>query len=486
MTDRMTPVDVSYLYLEEASTVMNVGSLLLFQPPDTGLDFAGLRRLVDARIATVPRFRQRLAAVPGRLANPVWVDDTGFDLDYHLRRAGLPSPGGDHELDELVARIMSRRLDRNRPLWEAYLIDGLQDGTVALLTKCHQALVDGVRTVELSQVLVDDDPDAGPGQGGRWRPRREPTPVELVGGALVESLRRPTAVVDTLRAGVVDLQHNADRVGAALNGLLHAGASTSASPLNVELGQARRYARLSLPLDTARAIRDFYQAGGRIGPHQAVPSISVTDVILAVLAGGLREWLWSRGDAPRRSTQLRALVPMSIRDDATRPRTGGRVGLEAVLVDLPVGEPSPAMRLRSISYQTRVHRQSGRAVPARAIVELGEFAPATIHSLGVRFAGSLSRRVFNLVVTNVPGPQHPVYVAGQPLVAGFPVIPLVQGQGLSVGVTSYQGRLNVGFYADRDALHDLDVLVDCVHQALEELSLEVPDPPAGEAGDGEG
>lgn len=475
VTDRMTPVDVSYLYLEEASTVMNVGSLLIIRPADGGVDFDALPRLVADRIGTAPRFRQRLVPVPGRLANPVWVDDTGFDLDYHLRRSGLPHPGGPHELDELVARVMSRRLDRHRPLWEAYLIDGLASGEVALLTKGHQALIDGVRTVDLSQLLVDEEAVAAPERAADWRPRRRPSPVELVGEALAEWFLRPTAVVDTLRSGLADLQHNADQVGAAVNGLLHASSSANRSPLNVELGQARRYARLSLDLGTVRRVRDFFQAGGRIGPRQAQPSITVNDVILAVLAGGLREWLWARGDAPRRSTELRALVPMSIRQD----QLGTRVGLEAVLVDLPVGEPSPAMRLRSINYQTRVHRQSGRAVPARALTELGGFAPATIHSLGVRLAGSLSRRVFNLVVTNVPGPQHPVYVGADPLVAPFPVIPLARGQGLSVGITSYQGLLNFGFYADRDALHDLDVLVDCVREALSEFESELPDAPPG-------
>ena len=484
--DRLSPVDATFLHLEDAATAMNLGTLLVLEPPAGGLAFEDLRALVEARIAYLPRYRQRLREVPGRLANPVWVDDARFDLDFHVRRAAVPGPGTDEELDALVARIMPRRLDRTRPLWELYLIEGLAGGQVALLTKCHQALVDGVDTVELAQVLLDESPDPAPTPVHAWSPDPAPTPLGLVVEAAGEVLRRPTAVVETLRAEAADLRHNADRFTAALGGLVHAGTPTQRSPLNGPSGQSRRYDRLSTPLDTYSRIRDYYRDGGRLGPTQTWESITVNDVVLAVLAGGLRDWMGTRGRPPGRDAVVRALVPMGVWEGRVR-LADPKVAVEAVLVDLPIGEPSPRLRLRRIGYQTRVHRESGRALPARALAEVGGYAPSTIHSLGVRLAGGLSRRVFNLVVTNVPGPQQPVYAAGARVLAGTPVIPLAQGQGLSIGMTSYDGHLGYGFYADRDALPDLAVLVDCVAGALQELADDLPDDPRPpeQAGPGE-
>ncbi len=476
VSDRLTPLDLSFLYLEERTTVMHVGSAMIFDPPEGGFDFDGLLRHIAARIAFVPRFRQRVRQVPGRLANPVWVDDERFDIGYHVRRSALPRPGTEGQLRELVARLQSRHLDRARPLWEAYVVEGLEDGRFAIVTKSHQALVDGINAVDLSQVMLDDTPTPTPSPPDTWHPSREPSLVELVTGAVAEAVRRPTQVVDTLRAGVGDLQATADKALGALGGLaLAARTATSPapdSPLNVEIGEHRRFGTVVTDLEDYRAVRAFHATGGRRrsgkGAATAGVAISVNDVILATLTGALREWMLARGARVTPETTQRALVPVSVRSDPAEAGAAAST-VESHLVDLPVGEPNATVRLQQVAYQMKAHADTGRAVPARRLADVGGFAPPTLHSLGARVASGLSRRVFNLVITNVPGPQHPLYAAGAQLVAGYPVIPLAKGQGLAIGLTSYQGQVFYGLNADREALPDLDVLGQCVVESLAEL-----------------
>ncbi len=474
MSDRLTPLDLSFLYLEERTTVMHVGSVLVFDPPEGGFDFDALLRHIGARIAFVPRFRQRIRQVPARLANPVWVDDERFDIGYHVRRSALPRPGTGEQLRELVARVQSRHLDRSRPLWEAYVVEGLEDGRFAIVTKSHQSLVDGVNAVDLSQVVLDDTPSPTPAPPDTWHPSREPSLVELVTGAVAEAVRRPTQVVDTLRAGAADLQATADKALGALGGIaLAARTATSPapdSPLNVEIGEHRRFGTVTTDLEDYRAVRAFHATGGRRRATKGIvgTAISVNDVVLATLTGALREWMLARGARVTPTTTLRALVPVSVRSDVVESGPAAST-VESHLVDLPVGEPNATVRLQQVSYQMKAHADTGRAVPARRLADVGGFAPPTLHSLGARVASGLSRRVFNLVVTNVPGPQHPLFAAGARLVAGYPVIPLARGQGLAIGLTSYEGSVFYGLNADREAMPDLDVLGQCVVESLAEL-----------------
>jgi WS/DGAT/MGAT family acyltransferase len=465
--DRLSPLDASFLYLEEQTTAMHVGSVSVFEVPDEGFDYEQLVALISARIAYVPRYRQRVRPVPGRLANPVWVDDEHFDVAYHVRRSALPRPGSDEQLYELVGRVQARALDRDRPLWEVYLVEGLAGGRFAIVTKTHQALVDGVNAVDISQVILGDSPDSSEPPPDTWTPSKEPSDFELVAGALSDVVRSPGDLVDTVRAGTGDVAATAGRVFGQLGQLVSAAARTAASPtptspLNVEIGEQRRFAVAATPLADYRTVRER-RSGGRSG------ELKINDVILATVAGALRSWLQTRGEPVVPATVVRALVPVSVHagDDDGSHRVGNR--MSALVVDLPVGEPSPSIRLHQIAYAMRGHGESGRGVAAQTLAGIAGFAPPTLHSLGRRVASAASRRLFNLVVTNVPGPQHPLYAAGALMLASYPVIPLARGQALSIGLTSYHGCVYYGLNADRDAMPDVQVLAGCLVEALAEL-----------------
>jgi WS/DGAT/MGAT family acyltransferase len=459
--ERLSAVDASFLYLESPTTAMHVGTVAVLDEPPDGFDHDRLVQLIAERIAYVPRYRQRLRSVPGRLANPVWVDDEAFDLSYHVRRSALPRPGSRAQLAEFVARVQSRRLDRSRPLWEAYLVEGLEGGRFALVTKTHQAMVDGVAAVDIAQVIVERSPRSGDAPPDAWRPAPEPSWPELVVGAVADTVRRPTELVDTLRTGVGDLRSTAGRVAGGLLAVARTTArSAPPSPLNGPVGEQRRYAMVDTSLEDFRAVRAAHGA-------------SVNDVVLATVAGALREFLMSRGEPLGRSTVVRALVPVSVQPDedaggGPAPGPGGGP-VRSVLVDLPVGEPSAVMRLHQTAYQTVAHAESGRAVEARALTGIAGFAPPTLHGLGARVASTLSQRLFNLVVTNVPGPQETLYADGARMVAAYPVTPLSAGQALSISTTSYAGGVFFGLQADRDLVPDLDVLADLVPEALGQL-----------------
>jgi diacylglycerol O-acyltransferase / wax synthase len=454
MVERLTRLDASFLYLEEPDTPMHVGGVLILERPAGGVD--ALAALVAARLPLVPRYRQRVAEVPGHLANPVWVDDTEFDIAYHVRRSGLPRPGTEAQLLDLVSRLTSRPLDRTRPLWEAYLVEGLSGNRVAVVTKTHPALVDGLSALDIGQVLLDVDPEAPTPAAGEWLPRRPPSGVQLVWAALDEYARRPSALVDTARDAVTDVRSTAARLTGVVGGLLRTARKTIMpapnSPLNASLGRQRRVAVARADLGDLKKIRKAH--GG-----------TVNDVLLTVVTGALREWLLSRGEPVVVGTSVRALVPVSMRDEDAA--AGNRVS--SYLVDLPVGEPNPRVRLTRLSYAMRGIALHGQSVGADSLIALTGFAPPTLHALGARAARGLSRRLFNLVVTNVPGPQLPLYAAGSRMLEVFPVVPLVRGQGLSIGMTSYDGRVFFGLNADREGVGDVDVLADLIEQEVSEL-----------------
>jgi diacylglycerol O-acyltransferase len=455
MVERLSRLDASFLYLEEPGTPMHVGGVLILNTPPGGV--AALAALVEARLPLVPRYRQRVVEVPGQLANPVWADDPEFNIDYHVRRSGLPRPGTEAQLLDLVSRLTSRPLDRKRPLWEVYLVEGLADGRVAVITKTHPALVDGLTALDIGQVLLDVEPDAPTPEPVPWQPRRPPRGSELVLQALDEYVRRPSSAVETARAAITDVRSTAARLGGVAGGLLHTARQAVLpapnSPLNAPVGRQRRVALARAELDDVKTIRKAH--GG-----------TVNDVLLNLVAGALREWLLSRGEPVVTGTSVRALVPISMQDDDAV--AGNRVF--SYLVDLPVGEPNPRVRLTRLSYAMRGTAQQGRSVGADSLIALTGFAPPTLHALGARAARGLSRRLFNLVVTNVPGPQVPLYAAGSQMLEVFPVVPLASGQGLAIGMTSYNGRVFFGLNADRDSVGDVDVLADLIEQEVAELA----------------
>jgi WS/DGAT/MGAT family acyltransferase len=458
VVDRLSALDASFLYLEEPGTPMHVAGVLILRSPPDGLDHDRLLDLVRARLPLVPRYRQRVVEVPGHLANPAWVDDPDFDLGFHVRRSGLPRPGTDEQLLDLVSRLVSRPLDRSRPLWEMYLVEGLVEDRIALVTKTHPALVDGLGAVDIGQVILETSPDPGDAAPDDWRPRRPPGSLALVWEALEEYVARPSAVVDTARVAVSDVRATTGRMAAAAGDLLVAAARTvvrpaPVSPLNAAIGRQRKVAIARADLEQLKSIRRFN--GG-----------TVNDVLLSVVTGALREWLLSRGEPVIGSTSVRALVPLSVHS-AEEEVPGNQVS--SFLVDLPVGEPNPRVRLARISYAMRAVAQTGQSVGADTLVRLSGFAPPTLHALGARAASGLSRRLFNLVVTNVPGPQVPLYAAGARMLEVFPVVPLARGQGLAIGLTSYDGGVYFGLNADRDTVGDVDVLADLIEQEVADL-----------------
>jgi diacylglycerol O-acyltransferase len=459
VTERLSALDVSFLYMETPTTAMHVGSVARFAPPaDEPFDYEALCELVSRRISLAPRYRQKVRWVPGHIANPVWVDDEDFDITYHVRRSALPKPGGDDQLRQLVGRLQSRQLDRNRPLWEIYLVEGLADGHFAIITKTHHAMVDGISAVDIGTLLLDIEPTPRATPDDAWVPRSEPSRAGLVVGAITDTLRRPTQVVDTVRSGVTDARTTASRALGAAAGVA-AVARTSfksapASPLNAEIGEQRRFGMAATSLDDYKRIRKSH--GG-----------TINDVVLATVSGALRTWLLTRGESVVPSTTVRAMVPVSVRSDADDGSLGNRVS--SYFVDLPVGEPSAVMRLHQVSYAMKGHKESGESVGADALVRLTGFAPPTIHSAAARLASGLTRRLFNVVVTNVPGPQFPLYAAGAQMIDCYPVVPLAKGQAVTIGLISYNGGVYYGMNCDRDSMPDIDVLAGCIEESLAEL-----------------
>ena len=445
---------------------MHVGSVMVFQPPDQGFDYDRLVSLITNRIAFVPRYRQRIREVPGRLANPVWVDDVDFDITYHVRRSALPRPGSDDQLQEFVARVQPKRLDRGRPLWEVYLVEGLAEGRFALVTKTHQALVDGINAVDIAHVIVDGESDREEPVNDKWLPARKPSDVELITGALVEAVHRPSQIVDNVRGGVTDVKAVGGRLLSAVGTVVSTVARGAArpapsSPLNAEIGEARRYIMVGTDLEDYRKVRS------RLARGSYADDVTINDVVLATISGALRTWLLTRGEAVHSATTVRAMVPVSVYDTDDATRLGNRVA--ACFVDLPVGEPRASMRLHQIAFAMRQQMEGGQAVGAESLAGLAGFASPTLHSLGARLGMAMSRRLFNLIITNVPGPQQPLYAGDALMLSTYPVMPLARWQAVSIGLTSYDGGVYYGLNGDRAAMPDLDVLGQCVVDALAEL-----------------
>ena len=458
MTARLSAIDASFLYMETRTTAMHVGGVCVLQQPEEGFDYERLVELIAQRIALVPRYRQKVRFVPGRLAGPVWVDDQDFDVTYHVRRSALPRPGSEAQLRELVGRLMSRQLDRSRPLWEIYLVEGLAGDRVGIVTKTHHAMVDGIAAVDIGTVILDVTPEPREVPADTWQPAGEPGGAALVLRAVTDLVARPVQVVDTARHAVGDARATVGKVAGVAGGVLSSLATVARpapdSPLNVRIGEQRRFAMARTSLDDYKRIRKAH--GG-----------TVNDVVLATVAGALRAWLMTRGEAVTSTTSIRAMVPVSVRGEGGATAPGNRIS--SYFVDLPVGEGNPVMRLAQVSIAMRGHKESGQSVGAETLMQLSGFAPPTLHSLGARAASGFTRRLFNLVATNVPGPQFPLYAAGARMLEMYPVVPLAKGQAVSVGVTSYDGGVYYGLNADRDAMPDVDVLAGLMEESLAEL-----------------
>lgn len=457
MVNRLSATDTALLYADAPVASSQLGGVVILD--GANLDYDRIAAHVSERLNLVPRSRQRVRQVPGRLARPVWVDDENFDLAYHLRRSAIPQPGTDASLDELVARLISRPLDLSRPLWEMYVVEGLSGGRIALVSKTHEAMVDRLGAVELAAAVLDLEAAPEPLVHDAWIPEPEPSGIDLMLDAVSDLTARPSDLIDVARLAAADLRTSLGKLGEAATGiaqvLRQSFLPAPPSALGGAGGSAKRFARHEADLEQIRAIRRAH--GG-----------TVNDVVLAVLSGALRQWLLSRGEPVGSRTDVRALVPMSIRG-------GGDTQLVTTfLLDLPVSEPNAVMRLHQVAYQTKVHTDSGRQVGADALLALGRFSPPTLHALGARVGATISRRSYHLLVTNVPGPQQQLYVAGSPVLSMYPIAPLVPGQALAVACTSYHGAVYYGLTADRDAMGDVDAFAQLLGESLAELAGTVP------------
>jgi diacylglycerol O-acyltransferase len=459
--DRLTTLDAAFLHFEHPWTPMHVAGLYIFEgtpeiPGRPGLH--GLFHMVEQRLPLVPRYRQRVVSVPLGLGQPLWVDDPDFDLSYHLRRAALPAPGGTRELLEFVARIHARPLDRSRPLWEIYVIEGLEDGRLAMYSKVHHAMIDGMAGIDLATVILDTTPEGAPAPSSRpFAPPKLPGRAQLLSdvvrsgagstaGALRSLLQNPRAAI-----GEVASQAAATTGIRRFAGLLRPAPT---GPLNVPVGPHRRLALVPISLVRAKAVKN--KLGG-----------TVNDVVLTAVGEAVDHFLEHRNVAHEEQT-YRVLVPVSVRDESQRMTLGNRVA--AMFVDLPVGPMPARRRLATVSRAMTGVKENQQALAADRLIALGGWAPATLHGLAGRI-GFSSQRVLNLVVSNVPGVQYPLYAGGARLLETYPLLPLAANLASVVCVTSYCGTLYFGLVGDRDAVPDLDVLARGLRRGFDRLEI---------------
>jgi WS/DGAT/MGAT family acyltransferase len=451
--ERMSLLDASFLYFENDVTPMHIGGVAILEGPPPTHDELVSR--FESRLHLVPRYRQRVRFLPLDLGTPAWVDDAHFTIDYHVRRTAVPAPGGEEELQNLVGRVISQHLDRARPLWEVWAVEGLDDGRWAIVSKVHHCMVDGVSSIDLMSVLFDTEPNPPRLAVAPWRPRPAPSGAELFAQSLVgalspvEQLPRILAALrsprDTLRRGIETV-----RAFGSVAGKLLPPPDTS---LNGSYGPHRRWTSAHASLADVKLARK--SLGG-----------TVNDVVLAGITKGFRDLLISRGERVE-GRSVRTMVPVSVRAEHERGTFNNRVS--SVFVDLPVGLKDAVARLAEIRRQMDGIKESKGAVAGERLVDLAGFSPPILLAAGQRLAASIPQQSINTVTTNVPGPQHPLYFAGRRMLESAPIIPLAASLRIAVGIFSYDGHLLFGLTGDYDTVPDIDVLRRGIEAGITEL-----------------
>jgi len=454
VSDRLTGLDSSFLHLERDGTQMHVASTTLFEGPAPR--YVDFRDHIASRLHLVPRFRQRVRFVPFGQGRPVWVDDPHLNLTYHVRHTSLPEPGSEQQLRVLAARIFSQQLDRSKPLWELWLIEGLKGDRFAIVGKTHHAMVDGVSGVDITTVLFDAeaDPAETPVEQEEWVPRPEPNGAQLLGEALLERAIYPREIARGLRRigrGPRRALQSAADAAIAAGSFAWTGVGAPGSPFNFDVGTHRRFSWVRASLADMKQVKN--ELGG-----------TVNDVIIAAVAGALGRYMRSRGH-PTVGLELRAMVPVSVRTADQRGTLGNQV--TAMMATLPVWCEDPKRRMEIVRKSMGDLKQSKQAVGASVLTGLADFAPPTIAGQAARLQSR--QRFFNLVVTNIPGPQFPLYLMGRRMERVFPMVPLAKNQGVCIGIMSYDGQVNFGLIGDYDGMPDLDDLADDLEASIDEL-----------------
>jgi WS/DGAT/MGAT family acyltransferase len=459
--DRLTSLDASFLHLERLEFPMHVGALSILEGAlffdDRGHFRIGeVRDLVLSRLPLLPRFRRRLMPVPYDQGRPIWVDDDRFDITYHVRHTALPKPGSWEQLIALTTRVQEQLLDRERPLWELWFVEGLEDGNVALIQKTHHSLIDGVSGVDVATVLLDMHPEYEPPVVDEWMPERAPTPSQLLLDSLLERATEPAEFVRSFRSMLRGPRLAVERAGELGRSMSTMITRESIAPRtsinNARTGRHRLLSVVRVPLADVKTIRRAF--GG-----------TVNDVVLAGVGGGLNQLLHARGDDVA-DLRLRVMCPVSVRSDDQRGALGNRVS--AILVSVPVGHGHPADRLSEISEQTADLKEKRQALSADLLLNMSDYVAPTLMSLAAR---AVHRQPFvNLIVTNVPGPQQPLYMMGGRLIEAYPIVPLTQNLTIVVGILSYDGTLHFGLWADRDSSGDLELLAGGIEDAFAEMT----------------
>jgi diacylglycerol O-acyltransferase len=455
--DRLTAVDASFLHQEGAVSHMHIGALVRAEGPAP--PYEEFLDSIRARLHFVPRYRQRLVYPPASTGRPLWADDTDFNLEYHVRHTALPSPGSDEQLMNLAARVFSQQLDRSKPLWELWLVEGLSGGGFALLSKSHHAMIDGIAGVDLGTVLFDLGPEGRPPEEGLepWTPDPEPSPIDLLAAGIAGMTKASLSIAAKAVGSLSRPERALEEATIAAEGLgeiVWAAANPAPpSPLNVEIGPHRRFAAIACELADFKAVKNIF--GG-----------TVNDVVLTVVAGALRSWLHSRG-VRTQGLELRALVPVSVRHrDPEQNGTGNR--LAVMRGPLPVYVEDPVQRLGVVRAAMDDLKESKQAVGAEMLTSMQQFAPPTVLAQASRL--NFSTRLFNLLVTNVPGPQFPLYVQGREMTSVFPIAFLPKDHALAIAIMSYNGQMNFGLLGDYDAMPDLNAFGEAIESALAELA----------------
>jgi diacylglycerol O-acyltransferase / wax synthase len=465
--DRLSPLDASFLHIEDHVSHMHIASVAIFEGPPPPFD--DIVAMVDAKLDLVPRYRQKVRFVPFELGRPVWVDDPYFNIEYHLRHTALPSPGGESELRKLVGRVMAQQLDRSKPLWEIWVVEGLEDCRWAMLAKTHHALVDGISGTDLLAVIMDLTADAVRPEPSEWTPRPEPTGLHLALEALENVVLSPYEQVRAARAQTRAVRRMVGYALEVAGGLFSLGGlvrPTPVSSLNGPLGPHRRYAWATTSVSDIKRVRQAL--GG-----------TFNDVVLASITNGFRELLLARDEDVERV--VRTLVPVSVRP---RDSSGKAVGdgtyenkVSAMFAELPVDIDDPALRLHVITEQMKDLKDSSQALAGEALTSMSGFAPPMLLALGMRLATRAAQRNVNTVTTNVPGPQFPLYAAGRRMIRAFPYVPLGGQIRLGIAIFSYDGEVNFGITGDYDSTPDIDILAGGIEDGMTQM-LKVCDQPA--------